>query len=71
MARRLRPKLPILLASGYAADVLAQHGADGEFELLTKPFAHDELLRRMAKAMEAHTVRSLHAANLSEAATAT
>jgi CheY-like chemotaxis protein len=51
MARRLRPALPILLVSGYAADVLAQHSAHGELELLAKPFAYEELLGRIAKAI--------------------
>jgi DNA-binding NtrC family response regulator len=61
------PKLPVLLASGYAADVLAQHGADGEFELLAKPFRAAELLQHIANVMRGshHQVR---ATGLSETA---
>ncbi len=36
-ARRLRPRIVVLLASGYAGDVLAQHGGTGEFDLISKP----------------------------------
>ena len=46
-ARRRRPDLRILLASGYGADEL--HGAEG-FEMLTKPFSQAELLFRVAQA---------------------
>ena len=60
-ARWLRPKLPVLLASGYAAEVLAQHGADGEFELLAKPFRAAELLQHIANVMRGshHQVRAM------------
>jgi len=46
--RKLRPGAPVLLASGYAADVLATHGATSEFEMLHKPYAQADLLRRIA-----------------------
>ena len=37
-ARGIRPRLPVLLTSGYAADTLREEGAmDGEFALLAKP----------------------------------
>ena len=60
-ARWLRPKLPVLLASGYAADVLAQHGADGEFELLAKSFRSAELLQHIANVTRGsqHQVRAM------------
>ena len=50
-ARRLRPELPVLLASGYAGAVLAEHDAGGEFEILPRPYQKAELLRRMARAL--------------------
>jgi signal transduction histidine kinase len=42
-ARRLREGIKILLASGNAADVLARHGAAGEFPVIGKPFRRAEL----------------------------
>ena len=45
-ARRRRPHLRILLASGYGADEL--HGAEG-FEMLAKPFSQADLLLRVAQ----------------------
>jgi signal transduction histidine kinase/CheY-like chemotaxis protein len=54
LARRatsMRPGLPVLLISGYAAATLAAHGAsEDEFDLLRKPFTADELLARMQRA---------------------
>ncbi len=54
LARRaalLRPGLPVLLISGYAAATLAQHGAtEDEFDLLRKPFTAEQLLDRMQRA---------------------
>jgi PAS domain S-box-containing protein len=52
-ARRMHPNLGILLVSGYAADVLVRHGAADEFDILHKPYAHSELLGRVAR-MRAH-----------------
>jgi CheY-like chemotaxis protein len=42
-ARRLCRRIRILLASGNAADELAQHGAVGEFPIIGKPFRRAEL----------------------------
>ena len=49
-ARRLRPELRVLLASGYPASVLASdHGAgdDGEFAFLGKPYHATELANKL------------------------
>jgi CheY-like chemotaxis protein len=49
-ARRLRPTLRVLLASGYPASVLASdHGAgeDGEFPFLGKPYRAVELANKL------------------------
>lgn len=45
-ARRQRPKLRILLASGYGADA---PGGSEAFEVMAKPFSQAELLRRIAE----------------------
>ncbi len=47
IARRRRPDLRILLASGYGGEEL--HGAEG-FDMLAKPFSQAELLLRVAQA---------------------
>ena len=47
--RRLYPKLPVVLTSGYS-HVLAQEGSHG-FELLHKPYAVEQLSRVLRKAM--------------------
>jgi PAS domain S-box-containing protein len=49
-ARRLRPELRVLLASGYPASVLASdHGTgdDGEFPFLSKPYRAVELANKL------------------------
>ena len=49
-ARRLRPNVRVLLASGYPASVLsAGHGAgdDGEFAFLSKPYRRAELADKL------------------------
>ena len=43
-ARRLRPQLRVLLASGYGDDATAGDG----YEMMAKPFSQAELLRRVA-----------------------
>jgi CheY-like chemotaxis protein len=54
LARRaalMRPGLPVLLISGYAAATLAAHGAtEDEFDLLRKPFTAEQLLDRIRRA---------------------
>ena len=53
-ARRLRPTLPVLLATGYAGTAL---GADGDaFEVLAKPYERDALLACLDTLVLAHTV---------------
>nr|WP_245217161.1 ATP-binding protein [Neoroseomonas nitratireducens] len=47
-ARRLRPRIVVLLASGYAGEALAQYGGDAEFELISKPYDTQALLARLA-----------------------
>jgi CheY-like chemotaxis protein len=47
-ARKLRPDVGILLASGYAAEALAKHGGAGEFDLIAKPYDMDAVLSRFA-----------------------
>ncbi len=46
-ARRLYDGIKILLASGNAADVLAQHSAVGEFPVIGKPYLRAELARAL------------------------
>jgi PAS domain S-box-containing protein len=49
-ARRLRPELRVLLASGYPASVLASDhsaGDDGEFPFLSKPYRAAELANKL------------------------
>jgi CheY-like chemotaxis protein len=51
-AQRLRPDLKVLLTSGYAEEVLKQHGADqDEFAVLAKPYPQAELLQHLAEAV--------------------
>jgi len=46
-ARRLRPEIGVLLASGYAAEALAKHGGAGEFDLIGKPYDLDAVVARI------------------------
>ncbi len=49
----LRPGVPVLLASGYAADVLEERGHGGEgLEVIAKPFTPGELLRRVREKID-------------------
>jgi CheY-like chemotaxis protein len=50
-ARKLCNGIKILLTSGYAEDVLRQHGAMGEFAIIGKPFSRVELAQRVQLAM--------------------
>jgi CheY-like chemotaxis protein len=49
-ARRLRPEIAVLLASGYAGEALAAEGAGGaaDFPLLGKPYDRATLLAAIA-----------------------
>jgi CheY-like chemotaxis protein len=46
-ARRLNKGIKVLLASGYAGDVLERHQAVGEFPIIDKPFRMSELAARL------------------------
>ena len=46
-ARRLRPGLPVLLATGYAGTVAG--GEDHGFEVMPKPYDQDAVLRRLGE----------------------
>jgi CheY-like chemotaxis protein len=46
-ARRLNKRIKILLASGYAGDVLERHRAVGEFPIIDKPFRMSDLAARL------------------------
>jgi signal transduction histidine kinase len=46
-ARRLNKGIKVLLASGYAGEVLERHKAVGEFPLIDKPFYMSELAARL------------------------
>jgi signal transduction histidine kinase/ActR/RegA family two-component response regulator len=46
-ARRLKPGIGVLLASGYAAEALAQHGGAGEFDLIGKPYDVEGVISRL------------------------
>ncbi|HLZ83337.1 MAG TPA: ATP-binding protein [Caulobacteraceae bacterium] len=53
-AATMRPGLPILLMSGYPGAALAEGGGDEtEFDLLRKPFSHQELVERVLAAIAA------------------
>jgi DNA-binding LytR/AlgR family response regulator len=46
-AQRLRPELPVLLATGYAGTV---PGGEGHgFEVMPKPYDQEQLARRLAE----------------------
>jgi len=50
---RLRPGVPILLASGYAADVLEDRGqAPGGAQFIAKPISPGELLERVRQLLD-------------------
>ena len=50
-ARRLCNGIAILLTSGYAEDVLRQHGATDKFAIIGKPFSRVELAQQVQLAM--------------------
>jgi len=53
-ARKLRPGLPVLFASGYAeAGILRNGGSDISAKLITKPYRRDTLGERLRKALHA------------------
>jgi PAS domain S-box-containing protein len=46
-ARRLNKSIKVLLASGYAGEVLERHQAVGEFPIIDKPYRMSELVARL------------------------
>ncbi|MGY3618238.1 ATP-binding protein [Bradyrhizobium sp. USDA 10063] len=46
-ARKLNKRIKVLLASGYAGDVLERHQAVGEFPIIDKPFRMSDLAARV------------------------
>ena len=52
-ARRVRPDIKVIFVSGYSASFLRERGVLREgMELITKPFAKQELLRRVREALD-------------------
>jgi two-component system NtrC family sensor kinase len=53
-ARRRQPHLKVLYATGYTRNAIIHQGRlDGDVELLTKPFTHDTLLRKLRQVLGA------------------
>lgn len=49
----LHPRLKVLFATGYARDVIVHHGRlDPGVELITQPFAFDDLAARIRNALD-------------------
>jgi len=49
----LHPRLKVLFATGYARDVIVHHGRlDPGVELITKPFAYDDLAARIRSVLD-------------------
>jgi DNA-binding NtrC family response regulator len=58
-ARALRPHLPVLYTTGYAAGAVIKEGvADADFELLGKPYTLDALARKVRQAIDSGAPRS-------------
>jgi len=51
-ARRQHPGLPVLLASGYAAQEMAASGSSNEFPAIAKPYRRAELATRLRQVLE-------------------
>jgi two-component system NtrC family sensor kinase len=53
-AAKLKPKVPVLFATGYTQNAIVHQGRlDADVQLLTKPYTRDELARRIG-ALLAH-----------------
>ena len=58
-ARDLRPKLNVLFITGYAENAVFSHGhVEGGVDVLTKPFAIDELAKRIVSLLPAAAERA-------------
>ncbi len=58
-ARELRPGLPVIYSSGYALEMLAQHGrAPEQSFILAKPYRKVELAERLREALTARIMAS-------------
>ena len=56
--KALQPLLKVLYISGYTDDMLAHHGVlESNVYLLQKPFAPDELAKKLREVLDAPTVR--------------
>jgi len=55
-ARKLRPKLPVLFATGYTRNAIIHHGRlDANVELLTKPFTTEALARKVRQVIDSQS----------------
>ena len=50
-ARRLRPGMRVLLASGYTASALGADGVPADMPLLSKPYRHEDLADKLRAVM--------------------
>jgi FixJ family two-component response regulator len=58
----LQPSLKVLYISGYTDDMLAHHGVlESNVFLLQKPFAPDELAKKLREVLDAPTTRRAEA----------
>ncbi|MBI1201532.1 MAG: response regulator [Rhodopseudomonas sp.] len=58
-ARKLRPDLPVLFATGYTRNAIIHHGRlDQDVDLLTKPFTTDALARKVRQVIDGGTGRT-------------
>jgi two-component system NtrC family sensor kinase len=55
-AHKMRPKLPVLFATGYTRNAIIHHGRlDNNVDLLTKPFTTETLARKVRQVIEGRT----------------
>ncbi|KAF1046902.1 MAG: Blue-light-activated protein [Herbaspirillum frisingense] len=54
-ARRLAPAIKVLLTTGYASESIERHDADGEFQVIGKPYRQDELARKIRIVLDGAT----------------
>ncbi len=52
-AKKLRPELPVLFATGYTRNAIIHHGRlDSDVDLLTKPFTTEALARKVRQVLD-------------------